>query len=126
MGDSDIAVASAGSLPGDMQRLFRPKNSRTYHMEYGYSNMGYEINGAFGVKLAEPEKEVYAFCGDGSFLMAHSELYTSLQEGLKLNICVFDNMGWGCIENLQNNQGNGYVWHRVPRKEPQNRYAGRR
>lgn len=105
MGDDDIAVGSAGSLPGDMQRLFRPKKRGTYHMEYGYSNMGYEINGALGVKLAQPDKEVYTFCGDGSFLMAHSELYTSLQEGLKLNICIFDNMGWGCIENLQNNQG---------------------
>lgn len=105
MGESDIAVGSAGSLPGDMQRLFRPKNRGTYHMEYGYSNMAYEINGALGVKLAEPDKQVYAFCGDGSFLMGHSELYTSLQEGLKINICLFDNMGWGCIENLQNNQG---------------------
>lgn len=105
MPDNAIAVGSAGSLPGDMQRLFRPKNRGTYHMEYGYSNMGYEINGAFGVKLAEPDSEVYAFCGDGSFLMGHSELYTSLQEGLKINVCLFDNMGWGCIENLQNSQG---------------------
>lgn len=105
MGDSDIALGSAGSLPGDMQRLFRPNNRGTYHMEYGYSNMGYEINGALGAKLAEPDKEVYTFCGDGSFLMGHSELYTSLQEGLKINVCVFDNLGWGCIENLQNNQG---------------------
>ncbi len=105
MGESDIALGSAGSLPGDMQRLFRPKQRGTYHMEYGYSNMGYEINGALGAKLAEPDKEVYTFCGDGSFLMGHSELYTALQEGLKINVCVFDNLGWGCIENLQNNQG---------------------
>lgn len=105
MEDDAIAVGSAGSLPGDMQRLFRPKNRGTYHMEYGYSNMGYEVNGALGVKLANPESQVYTFCGDGSFLMGHSELYTSLQEGLKINVCVFDNMGWGCIENLQNNQG---------------------
>lgn len=74
-------------------------------MEYGYSNMGYEVNGALGVKMACPDKEVYTFCGDGSFLMGHSELYTALQEGLKINVCLFDNMGWGCIENLQNNQG---------------------
>ncbi|MCD7722800.1 MAG: 3D-(3,5/4)-trihydroxycyclohexane-1,2-dione acylhydrolase (decyclizing) [Clostridiales bacterium] len=105
MADCDIALGSAGSLPGDMQRLFRSKNSRTYHMEYGYSNMGYEINGALGAKLACPESEVYAFCGDGSFLMGHSELYTAVQEGLKINVCLFDNMGWGCIENLQNSQG---------------------
>jgi 3D-(3,5/4)-trihydroxycyclohexane-1,2-dione acylhydrolase (decyclizing) len=105
MGDEDIALGSSGSLPGDMQRLFRPKNRGTYHMEYGYSNMGYEVNGALGAKLANPDAEVYTFTGDGSFLMGHSELYTSLQEGMKINVCVFDNLGWGCIENLQNNQG---------------------
>ena len=105
MGDEDIALGSAGSLPGDMQRLFRPKGRGTYHMEYGYSNMGYEVNGALGAKLAKPEAEVYTFCGDGSFLMGHSELYTAVQEGLKINVCLFDNLGWGCIENLQNNQG---------------------
>ncbi len=105
MGEDDIALGSAGSLPGDMQRLFRPKNRGTYHMEYGYSNMGYEVNGALGAKLANPDVDVYTFCGDGSFLMGHSELYTALQEGLKINVCLFDNLGWGCIENLQNNQG---------------------
>lgn len=105
MPNDAIALGSAGSLPGDMQRLFRPKDRGTYHMEYGYSNMGYEVNGALGAKLACPDKEVYTFCGDGSFLMGHSELYTALQEGLKINVCLFDNMGWGCIENLQNNQG---------------------
>lgn len=105
MADEDIALGSAGSLPGDMQRLFRPKNRGTYHMEYGYSNMGYEVNGALGAKLANPDVDVYTFCGDGSFLMGHSELYTALQEGLKINVCLFDNLGWGCIENLQNNQG---------------------
>ena len=105
MDDDAIALGSAGSLPGDMQRLFRPKDRGTYHMEYGYSNMGYEVNGALGAKLAKPEIEVYTFCGDGSFIMGHSELYTALQEGLKINVCLFDNMGWGCIENLQNNQG---------------------
>ena len=104
MPNDAIALGSAGSLPGDMQRLFRPKDRGTYHMEYGYSNMGYEVNGALGAKLACPDKEVYTFCGDGSFLMGHSELYTALQEGLKINVCLFDNMGWGCIENLQNNQ----------------------
>ena len=105
MGDEDIALGSAGSLPGDMQRIFRPKGRGTYHMEYGFSNMGYEVNGALGAKLAKPEAEVYTFCGDGSFLMGHSELYTAVQEGVKINVCLFDNLGWGCIENLQNNQG---------------------
>lgn len=106
MGKADIAVGSAGSLPGDMQRLWRSGNPGTYHMEYGFSNMGYEINGAVGVKLACPGREVYAFFGDGTYLMAHSEMVTALQEGLKVHFCLFDNSGWGCIENLQNNQGN--------------------
>ena len=106
MSETDVAVGSAGSLPGDMQRLFRPGERDTYHMEYGFSNMGYETNGALGVKLACPDKEVYTFFGDGTFLMAHSELFTCVQENLRVHFCLFDNSGWGCIENLQNNQGN--------------------
>ena len=105
MKPGDIAVGSAGSLPGDMQRLYRPGNPCTYHMEYGFSCMGYEVNAAVGVKMACPDSEVYTFLGDGSFIMSHSELYTAVQEGIKINIMVFDNSGWGCIENLQNNQG---------------------
>lgn len=105
MKSSDIAVGSAGSLPGDMQRLFRPGEPCSYHMEYGFSCMGYEICAAVGVKLSSPSSEVYTFLGDGSFLMLHSELYTAIQEGLKINVMIFDNSGWGCIENLQNNQG---------------------
>lgn len=106
MQPGDIAVGAAGSLPGDMQRLWRAGDSGTYHMEYGFSNMGYEPNGALGVKLAAPDKEVYTFFGDGSYMMAHSELLTCVQEGLRVHFCLFDNSGWGCIENLQNNQGN--------------------
>ncbi len=105
MQPEDIAVGSAGSLPGDMQRLFRPGQRGTYHMEYGFSCMGYEICAAVGVKMAVPDAEVYTFLGDGSFLMLHSELYTAIQEGLKINLMVFDNSGWGCIESLQNSQG---------------------
>ncbi|MBR6029594.1 MAG: 3D-(3,5/4)-trihydroxycyclohexane-1,2-dione acylhydrolase (decyclizing) [Clostridia bacterium] len=105
MKKGDIAVGSAGSLPGDMQRLFRPTGRDCYHMEYGFSNMGYETNGALGVKLACPDREVYTFFGDGTYLMAHSELVTCVQEGLRVHFCLFDNSGWGCIENLQNNQG---------------------
>ena len=99
-----IIVGSSGSLPGCLQRLWRPGAKHTYHLEYGFSCMGYEICGALGVKLAEPEKEVYAMVGDGSFLMLHSELYTAVQEGAKINVLLFDNTGWGCIENLQNEQ----------------------
>lgn len=100
-----IVVGSSGSLPGCLQRLWRPELPDTYHVEYGFSCMGYEICGALGAKLAAPDREVYALVGDGSFLMLHSEIYTSIQEGVKMNILLFDNTGWGCIENLQNNQG---------------------
>ncbi len=102
-----IVVGAAGSLPGDLQRVFRAKSERSYHMEYGYSCMGYEINAAFGAKLAEPEREVYAYLGDGSFMMLHSELATSIQEGRKINLIVFDNAEFGCINNLQMERGQG-------------------
>ncbi|WP_378210781.1 3D-(3,5/4)-trihydroxycyclohexane-1,2-dione acylhydrolase (decyclizing) [Anoxybacteroides rupiense] len=105
--DDAIIVGASGSLPGDLQRMWVSKARNTYHMEYGYSCMGYEIAGAFGVKLAEPDKEVYAMVGDGSFLMLHSELVTSLQEGKKINIVLFDNSGFGCINNLQMENGMG-------------------
>ena len=98
-------MGSSGSLPGCMQRLWRASKPKTYHMEYGFSCMGYEICGALGAKIAAPDREVYTMVGDGSFLMLHSELYTAVQEGAKINIMLFDNTGWGCIENLQNNQG---------------------
>jgi len=76
-----------------------------YHAEYGYSCMGYEIAGALGVKMAQPEDEVYAFVGDGTFQMMHSEIMTAVQEQLKINILLFDNCGYGCINNLQMNNG---------------------
>ena len=100
-----IAVASAGSLPGCLQRMWTTDARDTYNMEYGYSCMGYEIAGALGSKLAAPDKEVYSFCGDGSYLMLHSELVTSIQEGKKINVLLFDNAGFGCINNLE--MGNG-------------------
>lgn len=102
-----IAVAAAGSLPGCMQRMWTSDVRDTYNMEYGYSCMGYEIAGALGSKMAEPDREVYAFCGDGSYLMLHSELVTSIQEGLKINVLLFDNAGFGCINNLQMSNGIG-------------------
>ncbi len=115
---SSIAVGSSGSLPGCMQRLWRSSLPKTYHMEYGFSCMGYEVCGALGVKIAEPDKEVYTFLGDGSFLMLHSELYTAVMEGLKINIMLFDNSGWGCIENLQNNQGTDTFGTRFQARNP--------
>ncbi|MFJ7146336.1 3D-(3,5/4)-trihydroxycyclohexane-1,2-dione acylhydrolase (decyclizing) [Pseudomonas protegens] len=100
-----IIVAAAGSLPGDLQRSWRSKGVNTYHVEYGYSCMGYEVNAALGVKLAEPDREVYALVGDGSYLMLHSELATSIQERRKINVVLLDNMTFGCINNLQMGHG---------------------
>jgi 3D-(3,5/4)-trihydroxycyclohexane-1,2-dione acylhydrolase (decyclizing) len=105
--DRDVVVAAAGSLPGDLQRVWRPKGEDSYHVEYGYSCMGYEVNAALGVKLAQPEKEVFAFVGDGSYMMLHSELVTSIQERRKINVLLFDNMTFGCINNLQMEHGMG-------------------
>ncbi|PGM41900.1 3D-(3,5/4)-trihydroxycyclohexane-1,2-dione acylhydrolase (decyclizing) [Bacillus cereus] len=102
-----IIVGAAGSLPGDLQRMWATRKPNTYHMEYGYSCMGYEVAGALGVKLAEPSKEVYAMVGDGSYQMLHSELVTSLQENKKINVLLFDNSGFGCINNLQMGNGMG-------------------
>jgi 3D-(3,5/4)-trihydroxycyclohexane-1,2-dione acylhydrolase (decyclizing) len=104
--DSTI-ITSAGSLPGDVQRIWNPTVPNTYNVEYGYSCMGYEVSGALGVKLANPDKEVYALVGDGSFLMLHSELITAIQYGHKINVVLFDNSGFGCINNLQMDNGSG-------------------
>lgn len=104
--DNDaIIVAAAGSLPGDLERLWETDAFNTYNMEYGYSTMGYEIGAAVGAKISEPDKEVYALVGDGSFLMLHSELITALQYNYKINIILFDNSGFGCINNLQMDNG---------------------
>lgn len=107
MEDNAIIVGAAGSLPGDLQRIWLPKCSDTYHLEYGYSCMGYEIAAAVGAKIAAPEQPVYAMVGDGSYLMLHSELQTAIQENLKITILLFDNAGFGCINNLQMSQGMG-------------------
>ncbi|NQX45557.1 3D-(3,5/4)-trihydroxycyclohexane-1,2-dione acylhydrolase (decyclizing) [Paenibacillus tritici] len=100
-----IVIGAAGSLPGDMQRMWNSEVPDTYHMEYGFSCMGYEISGALGIKIAEPQREVYALVGDGSYQMLHSELVTSLQENRKINVILLDNAGFGCINNLQMEQG---------------------
>ncbi|MDG6880996.1 3D-(3,5/4)-trihydroxycyclohexane-1,2-dione hydrolase [Phocoenobacter uteri] len=105
LGKDDVIVGAAGSLPGDLQRTWQSKGEGTYHLEYGYSCMGYEVSASFGVKIAQPEREVYTLLGDGSYMMLHSELVTSIQENKKINVIVFDNMANGCINNLQ--IGNG-------------------
>ncbi|WP_434748422.1 3D-(3,5/4)-trihydroxycyclohexane-1,2-dione acylhydrolase (decyclizing) [Paenibacillus amylolyticus] len=102
---SSVIVCAAGSLPGDLHRLWRTAEPKTYHMEYGFSCMGYEVSGAFGAALAEPDREVYAMVGDGSYLMLHSELVTSLQEQKKMTILLFNNNGFQCIHNLQREHG---------------------
>lgn len=103
--EDSVIVASSGSLPSDVQRLWRTQVSDGYHVEYGFSCMGYEIAGAIGARMASPEREVYALVGDGAYLMANSELFTSVHEGIKINVIVFDNSGFQCIHNLQRSQG---------------------
>jgi Acetolactate synthase len=103
--DTDIIVGASGSLPGDLQRVWQCKGHNTYHLEYGYSCMGYEVNASLGVKIAEPTKEVYTLVGDGAYMMLHSELVTSIQEKKKINVLLFDNMTNGCINNLEMEHG---------------------
>jgi len=103
--DDAIVVGAAGSLPGDLQRLWQVKTANSYHLEYGYSCMGYEIAATVGAKLAKPDQPAYAMVGDGSYMMLHSELQTAVQEGIKITVLLFDNAGFGCINNLQMGHG---------------------
>lgn len=99
--EGDIAVCAAGTLPAELHKLWRAARPGGYHVEYGYSCMGYEIAGGLGVKLAQPEREVIVFVGDGSYLMMNSEIATSVMLGAKLIVVVLDNRGYGCINRLQ-------------------------
>ncbi len=103
---SAVLLNAAGSLPGDLHKLWRTKEPGGYHMEYGYSCMGYEIAGGLGVKMAHPDREVYVMVGDGSYLMMAQEIVTSLQEGYKLNIILLDNHGFSSIGGLSRGSGN--------------------
>jgi 3D-(3,5/4)-trihydroxycyclohexane-1,2-dione acylhydrolase (decyclizing) len=100
-----IVVAASGSLPSDLEKLWRVTQPDTYHLEYGFSCMGYEVSGALGAKLAAPDREVYCLVGDGGYLMLHSEIVTAIQEGIKINVILFNNHGFDCIDNLQISQG---------------------
>lgn len=100
-------ITAGGSLPSCMQRMWRTDKRGGYHAEYGYSCMGYEVAATLGVKLAEPDHEVYCVVGDSSFQMLHSEIMTIMQEQKKVNILIFDNCGFGCINNLEMNHGIG-------------------
>jgi 3D-(3,5/4)-trihydroxycyclohexane-1,2-dione acylhydrolase (decyclizing) len=103
----DIIVNAAGSLPGDLHKLWRTRDPKGYHMDYGYSCMGYEVAGGLGVKMADPSREVYVLIGDGSYLMMAQEIVTSLQEKIKLNIVLFDNHGFSSIGGLSRACGSG-------------------
>lgn len=107
IGKDAVIVGASGSLPGDLQRAWRVQSENGYHVEYGFSCMGYEVNAALGVKMAEPDKEVYTMVGDGAYMMLHSELPTSIQEHKKINVMLFDNMTFGCINNLEIEHGMG-------------------
>ena len=102
---SDIVVCAAGGLPGELHKLWRTDQPNGYHLEYGFSCMGYEIAGGLGVKMAKPEREVIVVVGDGSYLMLNSELATSVMLGHKIILVVLDNRGYGCINRLQQATG---------------------
>lgn len=105
-GDPDaVMVCAAGSLPGDLHKLWRARHNKQYHLEYGYSCMGYEIAGGLGIKMAEPSREVYVMVGDGSYLMLSQEIVTSIQEGYKLTIVLMDNSGFKSIGSLSRSLG---------------------
>ena len=101
VGGKATVVCAAGNMPGELLRLWRPEDPKSYHVEYGFSCMGYEIPGGLGVKLAEPEREVVVMIGDGTYLMMNSEIVTAVAEGLKLTIVIMDNHGYQCILGLQ-------------------------
>jgi len=107
LGPKDVIVCAAGSLPGDLHKLWRTRDPKGYHLEYGYSCMGYEIAGGLGVKMADPSREVYVLVGDGSYLMMAQEIVTSLQEKVKLNIVLLDNHGFSSIGGLSRACGSG-------------------
>jgi 3D-(3,5/4)-trihydroxycyclohexane-1,2-dione acylhydrolase (decyclizing) len=104
-GDKGVVVCAAGGLPGELHKLWRTKNAGGYHVEYGYSCMGYEIAGGLGVKMAQPDRDVFVLVGDGSYLMMNSEIATSVMLGHKLCVVVLDNHGYGCINRLQQSTG---------------------
>ena len=113
----DVVVCAAGSMPGDLHKLWRTRDPKGYHVEYGYSTMGYEIAGGLGVKMADPSREVYVMVGDGSYLMMNSEIVTSIQEGYKLTIVLVDNSGFSSIGALSRSVGSeGFGTHYRYRK----------
>ena len=117
----DVLVSAAGSHPGDLHKLWQTHWPNTYHLEYGYSCMGYEIPGAMGVKVADPSREVYAFVGDGTYLMMPSDILTSIQEGIKIIMVVVDNHGFASIGGLSQSLGSGGFGTRFRMRDLQSR-----
>jgi 3D-(3,5/4)-trihydroxycyclohexane-1,2-dione acylhydrolase (decyclizing) len=120
---SSVVVCAAGGLPGELHKLWRASDSTSYHLEYGYSCMGYEIAGGLGVKLAQPKREVCVLVGDGSYLMLNSEIATSVALDAKLVIVVLDNRGFGCIERLQAATGGASFNNLLPDAAPRVDFA---
>ena len=104
-GERDVLLSAAGSHPGDLHKLWRTRTPNGYHMEYGYSCMGYEIPGALGAKVADPTREVFVFLGDGTYLMMPAEIVTSVQEGIKIIVVLVDNHGFASIGSLSRSLG---------------------
>ena len=116
--ENSVVVCAAGSLPGDLHKLWRTKTPGGYHLEYGYSCMGYEIAGGLGVKMAQPEREVYVMVGDGSYLMMAQEIVTAVQEGISLTILLLDNHGFASIGGLSASVGCEGFGTRYQRRSP--------
>jgi 3D-(3,5/4)-trihydroxycyclohexane-1,2-dione acylhydrolase (decyclizing) len=104
-GDRGVVVCAAGSMPGDLHKLWRPRHPTAYHVEYGYSCMGYEVAGGIGVRLAEPDREVFVMVGDGSWLLMSSELVTAAEQGVRITCVLVDNHGYGSIGGLSRSLG---------------------
>ena len=122
-GPADVVVCAAGSMPGDLHKLWRTRDPKGYHVEYGYSCMGYEIAGGLGAKLADPGREVYVLVGDGSYLMMAQELVTAVQEGVKLIVVLVQNHGFASIGGLSETVGVAAVRHQLPVPQPGHRPA---
>jgi 3D-(3,5/4)-trihydroxycyclohexane-1,2-dione acylhydrolase (decyclizing) len=114
----DVVVCAAGSMPGDLHKLWQTRDPKGYHVEYGYSCMGYELPGALGVKLADPSRDVFVLVGDASYLMLPSEIATAVQEGLKLTVVLVDNHGFASIGALSESVGSGGFGTRYRRRDP--------
>jgi 3D-(3,5/4)-trihydroxycyclohexane-1,2-dione acylhydrolase (decyclizing) len=104
-GESSVVMCAAGTMPGELHKLWKANRPMSYHMEYGFSCMGYEIAGAMGIKMAEPERDVLCFTGDGTYMMANSEMATAAMMGVSFTVIVTDNRGFGCINRLQMGTG---------------------